>query len=60
MSDLEQARNPGVAVAFGEYLWIPPRSNGDFLIVDPSGTMHHLDIEFVECVEVPRKRAKAA
>ena len=38
-----------------EYVWIPPGSTGDFLLVETSGFMHHLDIEYVEGIEVSPK-----
>lgn len=45
-------------VHHSEYVWIPPQSNGDFLLVETNGSKHHLDISCVEGIEV-RSRAKS-
>jgi hypothetical protein len=42
-----------------EYLWIPPKSTGDFLLVEMTGKKHHLDIECVEAFEVRPSEKKA-
>lgn len=44
-------------VNHSEYVWIPPRSAGDFLLVETNGSKHHLDIEYVEGIEL-RPKAK--
>ena len=46
-----------LAVDHSEYVWIPPRSTGDFLLVETNGCKHHLDIACVEGFEV-RPKAK--
>ena len=38
-----------------DYLLIPPVGD-TFLIVDADGTMHHIDISYVEAVETKAKR----
>ena len=35
-----------------EYVWIPLKSNGRFLLSETTGKMHHLDIDWVEVFEV--------
>lgn len=45
-------------VNHSEYVWIPPRSTGDFLLVETNGAKHHLGIEYVEGIEV-RPKAKS-
>jgi hypothetical protein len=47
-----------LAVHHSEYVWIPPHSTGDFLLVETNGSKHHLDIELVEGIEV-RPKAKS-
>ena len=42
-----------------DYLLIPPVGN-TFLIVDPDGSMHHLDARYVEAVETRKQERKPA
>lgn len=43
-----------------EYVWIPPKSDGSFLLSETTGRMHHLDIECVEAFEVMPRVRKAS
>jgi len=43
-----------------EYVWIPPKSGGSFLLSETTGRMHHLEIECVEAFEVMPRAGKAS
>lgn len=45
-------------VNHSEYVWIPPRSSGDFLLVEANGFKPHLDIGHVEGFEVHSRRPR--
>lgn len=41
-----------------DYLFVPPVGD-TILIVDPDGSMHHIDISYIEGVEVPKSPRKS-
>jgi hypothetical protein len=42
-----------------DYIFIPP-VGGALLVVDPDGLMHHIDLTYVETVEVPPKARRSS